>query len=619
MLVLKRGQIPPSLHFENPSPHIDMPGLKLRVPTTLEAFPDNGARRIAGVNSFGFGGANAHVILAEPPAQCAQAHADDFPMNRSWPLVISARSEDALKATAARLGDWIESHELGNGTSPVLPKLTYTLGARRNHHQHRLTVVASSSTELTEELREFAAGNPVSKARSSFTPRPEFAPRIGFVMSGQGPQWWGMGRELMRNEPVFREMMEACEAAMRPYASFSLLEELGRDEADSKMQQTEIAQPAIFAMQLALVALWKSLGVEPTAVVGHSVGEVAAACVAGILSLEEAARVIVLRARFMHECARGEGTMLAVSLSEEEARGVDRPPRHDGEHRGVQRPAFADLGRGEILARSDPRRAGAAEYFRPLRESGPPVSPRDDATGGGPPEQGPRRHFRRRKKRCRFSRTVTGERCAGKDCVAAHWGRGIRQSVQFVKAVNAVADFGVDVWLEISSHPALSMSITECLTARGMKAQVTASTRRDREHESFLEAALDLHRGGVVLDFSGDDSVARTPLAACLSVGPSPLVARVRRTARRPPLPRRKRPARRPPTARHADLDDAPRQPPHGVPQGPQGRYARHFPGRWLCGNGAGGRCAIVRRSPVRDRGFRNPPPADSAGTCFRR
>ena len=501
MMVLKRGQIPPSLHFENPSTHIDMVGLKLRVPTTLEAFPNDGKRRIAGVNSFGFGGANAHVILAEPPAQVVHAHGPISP-DRSWPLVISARSEDALKATAGRLADWIESHELGNGVSPVLPKLTYTLGVRRNHHQHRLTLAGSSSAEVTEELREFSIGNPVTTARASFTPRPEFAPRIGFVMSGQGPQWWGMGRQLMRNEPIFRETMEACAKAMSPYASFSLLEELARDEADSKIQQTEIAQPAIFAMQLSLVALWKSLGVEPTAVVGHSVGEVAAACVAGILSLEEGARIIVLRARMMHECARGEGTMLAVSLSEDEA--LEIISRHD---KAVSIAAFngprsltlagiptsleairTELEPQNIFARfvkvDHPyhhamMQPAADNLIKNLAD----IAPQDETLP--------------------FFSTVTGERCAGKDCVAAHWGRGIRQSVQFVKAVNSVADFGVDVWLEISSHPALSMSITECLTARGEKAQVTASTRRDREHESFLESALDLHRGGVLLDFNG--------------------------------------------------------------------------------------------------------------------
>ncbi len=500
MLVLKRGQIPASLHFENPSPHIDMVGLKLRVPTQLEPFPATKGRRIAGVNSFGFGGANAHVILAEPPVVTAKV-AEDFPTSRSWPFVISARSEDALKANASRLGDWIEAHELGNGTSPVLPKLTYTLGARRNHHAHRLTVVASSSAELTEELREFATGSTVGKGRASFTPRPEFAPRVGFVMSGQGPQWWGMGRELMRNEPIFRQVMEACEAAMRPYASFSLLEELGRDEADSKIQETEIAQPAIFAMQLAFVALWKSLGVEPAAVVGHSVGEVAAACISGILTLEEAARVIVLRARFMHECARGEGTMLAVALSEEEA--LEIISRHD---KTVSIAAFNGPRSLTLAGVKDSLEAIRAEleprnvFARFVRVDHPyhhaMMQPAADRLNKDLADISPQAET------LPFFSTVTGARCAGEDCIAAHWGRGIRQSVQFVKAVNAVADFGVDVWLEIGAHPALSISINECLTDRNLKAQVTASTRREREHASFLEAALDLHRGGVTLDFS---------------------------------------------------------------------------------------------------------------------
>ena len=416
--------------------------------------------------------------------------------------MISARSEDALKATAGRLAGWIEAHELGNGSSPVLPKLTYTLGVRRNHHQHRLTLVGNSSAEVVAELQEFAAGRPVTTARSSFTPRPEFAPRIGFVMSGQGPQWWGMGRELMRNEPVFRETMEACAEAMRPYASFSLLEELARDEADSKMQHTEIAQPAIFAMQLSLVALWKSVGVEPTAVVGHSVGEVAAACVAGILSMEEGARIIVLRARMMHECARGEGTMLAVSLSEDEA--LELISRHDrtvsiAAFNGPRSLTLAGIPSSleAIRAELEPQNIFArfVKVDHPYHHA--MMQPAADNLITNLSDIAPQEET------LPFFSTVTGERCAGKDCVAAHWGRGIRQAVQFVKAVNSVADFGVDVWLEMSSHPALSMSITECLTARGEKAQVTASTRRDREHECFLEAALDLHRGGVVLDFNG--------------------------------------------------------------------------------------------------------------------
>ncbi|MGH7936929.1 MAG: type I polyketide synthase, partial [Bryobacteraceae bacterium] len=313
MLALKYGQIPPSLHFSKPNPHIDFEKLKLRVPVTVEPFPNGTVERIAGVNSFGFGGANAHVILAEaPPHQSEKS--STIPGNRPWPVMLSARSEKSLRDSAADLSNWVRQHSNANGSSPVIPDLTYTLGVRRNHHPHRLTLVAGSWAELSEELEAFAKNEETVRVRTAFAARREEAPRIGFIMSGQGPQWWGMGRELMQHEPVFREAIERCDAALRPWTRFSLLEELGRNEETSQMHRTEIGQPSIFAMQIALAELWKSWGVEPSAIVGHSVGEIAAACVAGIFSLDEAARIIALRARFMEDCGRGQGTMLAVGL-----------------------------------------------------------------------------------------------------------------------------------------------------------------------------------------------------------------------------------------------------------------------------------------------------------------
>ena len=132
--------------------------------------------------------------------------------------MLSARSEESLRASAANLSAWVKEHANANGSSPVLPDLTYTLGVRRNHHPHRLTLVTSSWAELTEELDAFAKKEESPKIRAAFTARREQAPRIGFIMSGQGPQWWGMGRELMQHEPVFREAIERCDAALRPWA-----------------------------------------------------------------------------------------------------------------------------------------------------------------------------------------------------------------------------------------------------------------------------------------------------------------------------------------------------------------------------------------------------------------
>ena len=502
ILVLKHGQIPGSIHFTEPNPHINFKALDLRVPTDLEAFPETNGPRIAGINSFGFGGANAHVLITEAPARAASPVYNKSSAARSWPLVLSARTEEALHAAAAQLAQWVDSHEKSNGSVPVLPSLTYTLGSRRNHHSHRLTLVTDTPEKLVEGLLDFSAKKDANQFRTSFTPRKETLPRVAFVMSGQGPQWWGMGRQLMANEPVFRKVMEACGAAMTPYARFSLLEELARPEAESKMQETEIAQPAIFAMQVALSELWKSLGVQPSAIVGHSVGEIAASCVAGILSLEEASRVIVLRARLMHECARGEGTMLAVGLSPEDATAEIAHLDRTVSIAAFNGPKSLTLA-GPKLALEPLQAALEARgiFARFVRVDHPfhhaLMQPAADALTEALASLKPL------KETVPFFSTVTGKAHAGADCTAAHWGRGIRQPVQFVPAVNALTDFGVDVWLEISAHPALSLSIQECLAARNLKATVTASTRREREHECFLESAMDLHRAGVELDFGG--------------------------------------------------------------------------------------------------------------------
>jgi acyl transferase domain-containing protein/acyl carrier protein len=513
MLVLKHGKIPANLHFEKPNPNIDFKTLKMRVNTELEPFPKTKGERMAGVNSFGFGGSNAHVILAEPPAHHPQEHENPIAhTERAWPLMLSARSEEALRAAAARLSAWLEEKSRANGSSPVLPDLTYTLGARRNHHQYRLTLVAQSMDEAIRELRGHATGEQSVKLRTSFSPRREAAPRIAFVMSGQGPQWWGMGRELMRNEPVFRRIIERCDAALRPHARFSLIEELGRTEETSQMHRTEIAQPAIFAMQVALAELWKSWGVEPAAVVGHSVGEIAAACVAGVFSLEEGARVIALRARFMDGCARGEGTMLAVGLGEDEARALIA--RHD---RTVTISAFNGprsltlagprISLEAMLAELEPQGVFARlvrvdhPFHHPLMQ--PASEELEKALADLKPQADS----------IPFFSTVTGDRCAGESCTAEHWGRGIRQPVQFAPAVNALAEFGVDVWLELSAHPALVYSIQECLAGRGGKAPVLSSARREHEHESVLETAMDLHRACVPLHFA-----AMTPSRRFLSL-----------------------------------------------------------------------------------------------------
>src|SRR3954469_19161063 len=500
MLVLQHREIPGSLHFTAPNPHIDFDKLKLRVPTETEPFPETDGERLAGVNSFGFGGANAHVILAEPPPPSHPDHTGVW-LDRGWPVMLSARSEDALRGYAMKLASWLTDRVNLNGDSPMLPDLTYTLGDRRNHHPHRLTLVARSIPELIQELDAFAIKEDSVKVRTSFTPRPENAPRVAFVMSGQGPQWWAMGRELMQHEPVFRDVIERCDAALKGVATFSLLEELGRAEETSQLHRTEIAQPAIFAMQVGLAELWKSWGVHPAAVVGHSVSEIAAACVAGLFSLEQGARITALRARFMEGCARGEGKMLAVGLGEEGVRVLiekhDRTvsiaafngprsltlagPRHSIE--GM----FAELETQGVFAR-------LVRVDHPFHHA--MMQPAAEALENALTDLAPQ------PENIPLFSTITGNRLNGDAGDATHWARGIRQPVQFAPAINAIAEFGVDIWLELGAHPALAHSIQECLAGHnGSKPVVISSVRREREHDSLLEAALDLHRSGVTLDF----------------------------------------------------------------------------------------------------------------------
>src|SRR3984893_14275162 len=502
-LVWNHRLIPASLHLDTPNPNIDFASLKLRVPVVGEPFPDTCGVRMAGVNSFGFGGANAHVILMEAPLRPQPASRDcgTVDAERAWPLLLSARSEESLRAEASQLSTWLEDHSKVNGSSPLLPDLTYMLGARRNHHSHRLTMTARSVSELAQELSAFSTGQPGPKLRSAFTPRHEKATRVVFVISGQGPQWWGMGRELMRHEPVFRRMIEACDEAMRPWARFSLMEELARPEADSQIQRTEISQPAIFAMQMAIAELWKSWGVQPAAIVGHSVGEDAAACVAGILSLEQAAKIIVLRGRFMHEYSPSGGAMLAVGMSADEAGAMIG--RHD---RTVSIAAFNGPRSLTLSGLKTSLEVIAAEleaqgiFVRFMQSSYPfhhaMMQPAADALKAALADLSPQAET------VPFFSTVSGQRLAGESCDAAHWARGVREPVEFASAIAAVSKFGVDAWLEIGAHPALVRSIQECLSEHGAKAAIMASTRREREHESLLETAMDLHLAGVVLDFA---------------------------------------------------------------------------------------------------------------------
>ena len=300
-LVLRNKSIPPNLHFEKPNPNIPFNEICLEVPTHLEPWPSDNGAAYAAVNSFGYGGTNAHVLLQEPPINEYSNVECKENLRRPVLFPVSARSENALKDLAGKYAFYLSAKS--DDTS--LTDFATTTSLRRSHHHHRLSVVANKAEELREKLLSFSMGD-LSDGLASSRTLPNDELKLVFVYSGMGPQWWAMGRELIEKEPIFAQTINEIDVGFKKYASWSLIGEFRADEDSSRIKETQIAQPAIFAHQIALTALWESWGIKPDAVVGHSVGEIAAAYIAGALSLEDAIKISFHRSRLQHSLA-GKG------------------------------------------------------------------------------------------------------------------------------------------------------------------------------------------------------------------------------------------------------------------------------------------------------------------------
>ena len=317
-LSLRHQQIPPHLHFDTPSPHVPWDELPVSIPTEPTPWSSNDGQRVAGISSFGFSGTNAHVILQEAPAQPVAKTAapgaldilrDEAP-ERAQLLLLSARSPDALKGLALKYQTLL-THPDGKEVPPF-DEICAAAAVRRSHHRHRLSLVACPS-HAADGLAAYAAGVPAAYLRVG---RVHGERNLLFAFCGQGAHWIGMGRQLLEQEPVFREILQACDDLTRDHAGWSLIEELGADEQRSRLDDTEVAQPVLFGLQAGLCALWRSWSVTPQVVVGHSVGEIAAAWAAGALDLEDAMRVAIHRGRVMQP-AKGRGAMAVLGLSEQ--------------------------------------------------------------------------------------------------------------------------------------------------------------------------------------------------------------------------------------------------------------------------------------------------------------
>ncbi|MEO7733519.1 MAG: type I polyketide synthase, partial [Kofleriaceae bacterium] len=316
ILALQHDRLPANLHFATPNPHIPWGELAVTVAAEPVAWPRNGVPRLAGVSSFGVSGTNAHLVLEEAPATraaeiAAPLHAPAAP-GAAQLIVLSGRTAAALDQVAARLRIHLEAHP-----ALALADIAHSLAVTRTHHDHRLACAVASTAELTQVLALVERGShgelPSGVSRGEVSAR---GGKIVFVCSGGGSQWIGMGLQLLEQEPVFREAIAACDRAILAETGWSLLAELQAPAERSRLDQVEVVQPALFAITVALAALWRSWGVEPGAVVGHSQGEIAAAYISGALSLEAAAAVVCRRSRVVRPiCGRGGMAMVQLPLA----------------------------------------------------------------------------------------------------------------------------------------------------------------------------------------------------------------------------------------------------------------------------------------------------------------
>jgi acyl transferase domain-containing protein/acyl carrier protein len=490
-LSLKHQQIPPNLHFHQPNPYIPFDTLPIRVQQSLTPWPQGSSPAKACISSFGFSGTNAHIVLEQPPQS-----ADISQQQQSYLLPLSAQSQEGVKSLAQAYQNFLETQE---PDAVSLADICYTASVRRTHYEHRLALLADSPTQLQEKLQDFLQSKLETNQPSN---RKHRRPKLVFVFSGQGPQWWAMGRELLEQEPVFRTTIEECDDLIKSHTNWSLFAELTADAAESRLQETEIAQPAIFALQVALARLWRAWGIEPKAVVGHSLGEVAAAHIAGVLSLADAVQLICDRGRLMQQ-ATGNGKMAAVELSPKDTeywlRGsegrlaiaaINSPTSTviSGEPDAIesflellqreQPTVFCKLLPGNYAFHSPQMLPFAEELVETLNQLQPQAA------------------------KIPIFSTVTGQSRNGADFDAAYWGRNLHQPVCFAPAIEELVNAGQTIFLEISPHPVLSGYISQCLSHLGQEGTVLSSLRRGQPERATLLSSLgNFYKLGCTVDW----------------------------------------------------------------------------------------------------------------------
>jgi 6-methylsalicylic acid synthase len=490
VLALQHAELPPSLNFTEPNPAIPWDTAGLEVVTARRPWPETGHPRRAGVSGYGYGGTIAHVVLEQAPEAVEESLADS---GRPMVFPVSSATEAGLADVAAKLAGWLEA----DGSDAPLAAVRHTLTLRRTHLLHRATVVAADRAELVAGLTAVAEGaEPAGVSTGSVVD----AAGPVWVFSGHGSQWVGMGRDLLAKEPAFAEVLEAIAPVFAEEIGFTPQEVILGDE----LSAVDVIQPMIFAMQVALAAVWRRHGLEPAAVIGHSVGEIAAAVVAGALELEEGARLICRRSILLREVA-GRGAMAMVNLPFEQVRArlegrqdvvaaIAASPSStvvSGDVEGVEEIIALWSGEELVIRRVASDVAFHSAQMDPLLDR--LIAAADDAIDP-------------RIASLPVYTTALADPRAEPLRDGAYWAGNLRNPVRFAAAITAAIEDGYTTFVEISAHPVVAHSVSETLELSGIAEGHAGSTlRRNQPDELTLLGNLGaLHCAGVTIDFGVD-------------------------------------------------------------------------------------------------------------------
>ena len=487
--VVSTGRIPPHLHLRRLNPEISLLGGRLAIPTEAAAWSDEDGPRIAGVSSFGASGTNAHVIVQQAPAR-VRSRSDEDSKRPEHLLCLSAMTPTALRELARRYADHLASHSL------PIEDVCFTAHACRVRLEHRLAIRAASTEELVARLTSFAGGTSAPAVHGGHATRGERG--VVFLFPGQGAQYAGMGRELYRTEPTFREALDHCDRILSAHLERPLLAVMHSEPDAELLNETAYTQPALFAIEYALACMWRSWGVEPSVVVGHSVGEYVAACVAGILELDDALALIACRGRLMQDLPR-DGTMAAVFAAPERVAEAIAGRSHELSIAAINSPANVVVsGRTEAVREVVQHFARDGVAARELRVSHAFHSPLMDPILERFAGVAQKLDYGR--PRIPFLSNLTGmEVTDGRASSADYWCRHLRETVLFADSMAGIGARGKHLFLEVGPGTTLSTLAQE--TQSPAEHVWLPTLRRSRgEWRQVLHAAAELFVHGDALD-----------------------------------------------------------------------------------------------------------------------